>query len=173
MVSFFFSLFQTLISLFNLSQDKFYYNDEIVNVFLEKMHGTIGSKVKKHVDNVRRHILGHSNPVPRLILEHILADKFGKSIDEGIRESAGGLSTPTVSHLVLLLQALFFVFDLFVLKGKSVHQLYIQEVVHQRITLQVTQITVILTLRKQVEIWYVAFYAYNLIPNEILAHLDE
>ena len=94
--------------MFNLSQDKFYYNDEIVNVFLEKMHGTIGSKVKKHVDNVRRHILGHSNPVPRLILEHILADKFGKSIDEGIRDSAGGLSTPTVSHLVrLLLQALF------------------------------------------------------------------
>ena len=99
--------------MFNLSQDKFYYNDEIVNVFLEKMHGTIGSKVKKHVDNVRRHILGHSNPVPRLILEHILADKFGKSIDEGIRESAGGLSTPTVSHLVLVFLVLpGFVFPL-------------------------------------------------------------
>ena len=38
-------------------------------------------------------------------------------------------------------------------------QIKIQEVAHQRITLHVTQITVILTLSNQVEIWYVAFYA--------------
>ena len=93
------SIYQTLISLFNLSQDKFFYNDEIVNVFLEKMHATIGAKVKKHVENVRKQILG-SNPVPRLILEHILADKFSKSINEQIRESARTLTTPTVNHLV-------------------------------------------------------------------------
>ena len=93
------SIYQTLISLFNLSQDKFFYNDEIVNVFLEKMHATIGAKVKKHVENVRKQILG-SNPVPRLILEHILADKFSKSINEQIRESARTLTTHTVNHLV-------------------------------------------------------------------------
>ena len=37
----------------------------------------------------------------------------------------------------------------------------LQEVAHQRITLHVTQITVILTLSNQVEIWYVASYAQD------------
>jgi hypothetical protein len=63
------------------------------------MHATLGAKVKKHVEHVRKQILG-SNPVPRLILEHILADKFSKSINEQIRESARTLTTPTVNHLV-------------------------------------------------------------------------
>ena len=45
----------------------------------------------------------------------------------------------------------------------------IQELAHQRIT----QITVILTSSNQVEIWYVAFYAQDLIPNEVSAHLDK
>ena len=44
-------------------------------------------------------------------------------------------------------------------KKTIIFALYIQEVAHQRITLHVTQITVILTLSNQVEIWYVAFYA--------------
>ena len=83
---------QTLISLFNLSQDKFYYNDEIVNVFLEKMHHTIGGKVKKHVENVRKSITGSA--VPRLILEHILTDKLGRSACQQIRESAKPLTPP-------------------------------------------------------------------------------
>ena len=39
------SIYQTLVSLFNLSQDKFYYCDEIVNVFIEKMEMTIAAKV--------------------------------------------------------------------------------------------------------------------------------
>ena len=43
--------------------------------------------------------------------------------------------------------------------GKSIAVILIQELAHQRITLHVTQITVILTLSNQVEIWYVAFYA--------------
>ena len=83
---------QTLISLLNLSQDKFYYNDEIVNVFLEKMHHTIGGKVKKHVENVRKSITGSA--VPRLILEHILTDKLGMSACQQIRESAKPLTPP-------------------------------------------------------------------------------
>jgi len=35
------SIYQTLISLFNLTQNKFYYPNEIVNVFMEKMEATI------------------------------------------------------------------------------------------------------------------------------------
>ena len=50
---------------------------------------------------------------------------------------------------------------------------YLQELTPQRITLHVTQITVILTLSNQVEIQCVASYAHNLIPNEISAHLDQ
>ena len=49
----------------------------------------------------------------------------------------------------------------------------LKELAHQRITLHVTQITVILTLSNQVEIWYVASYAQDLIPNEISAYLDQ
>ena len=49
----------------------------------------------------------------------------------------------------------------------------LQEVAHQRITLHVTQITVILTLSNQVEIWFVASYAQDLIPNKISAYLDQ
>ena len=49
----------------------------------------------------------------------------------------------------------------------------IQELAHQRITLHVTQIAVILTLSNQAEIWYVASYAQDLIPNQVSAHLDE
>ena len=45
------------------------------------------------------------------------------------------------------------------IQNKYEWDLKIQEVAHQRITLHVTQITVILTLSNQVEIWYVASYA--------------
>ena len=40
------SIYQTLVSLVNLSQESFYYCDEIVNVFIEKMEMTITDKVK-------------------------------------------------------------------------------------------------------------------------------
>ena len=93
------SIYQTLISLFNLSQDKFYYCDEIVNVFLEKMEATIGSKVRKHMENVRRQIFG--SPVSRLILEHILGDKFTKSANARVREASGEpLTAGTVQSMV-------------------------------------------------------------------------
>jgi hypothetical protein len=40
------SIYQTIVSLFNLSRRSFYYCDEIINVFLEKMEKTIQSKVR-------------------------------------------------------------------------------------------------------------------------------
>ena len=94
------SIYQILISLYNLTQDKFYYSDEIVNVFLEKMQGTIGSKVRKHEENVRKHIFG--SPVSRLILEHILGDKFTRSANVLIREASAAepLAPWTVQSMV-------------------------------------------------------------------------
>ena len=42
------SFYQTLIALFNLSQDSFYYCDEIVNVFIEKLpHRTEGHEERE------------------------------------------------------------------------------------------------------------------------------
>ena len=52
------SIYQTLISLFNLSQDRFYYKNPIANVFLEKMMRTIGAKV-----SARRRAVTHMLPV--------------------------------------------------------------------------------------------------------------
>ena len=71
------SIYQTLVSLYNLSQDKFYYCDEIVNVFIEKMEMTIAAKVKRHESALVHEVLG--TPVPSGILTHILGDKFAKS----------------------------------------------------------------------------------------------
>eukprot|EP00658_Telonema_sp_P-2_P017088 TRINITY_DN16619_c0_g1_i6.p1 TRINITY_DN16619_c0_g1~~TRINITY_DN16619_c0_g1_i6.p1 ORF type:complete len:697 (+),score=215.83 TRINITY_DN16619_c0_g1_i6:177-2267(+) len=76
------SNYQTLISLFNLSKDKFYYCDEIINVFLEKMLMTIGSKVRRHQENLGREIFG--KPVSSGILTHILGAKFQHSSNQGI-----------------------------------------------------------------------------------------
>ena len=71
------SIYQTLISLLNLAQERFYYMDEIVNVFLLKMEMTIADKVGRHEQDLARRVLGM--PVPSRILEHILADKFQRS----------------------------------------------------------------------------------------------
>lgn len=71
------SIFQTLISLYNLSQDSFYYCDEIVNVFIEKMERTITAKVHTLEGRLARDVLG--TPVIAGILSHILVDKFSKS----------------------------------------------------------------------------------------------
>merc|ERR1712032_1430498 len=71
------SIYQTLISLLNLSTQSFYFQDEIVNTFLDKMTGSITSKVSKHEDHLARLVLGAR--VPAQILEHILADKFRRS----------------------------------------------------------------------------------------------
>ena len=39
-------VFQTLVSLYNLAEGSFYYRNDIVNTFLDKMQGTIGAKVR-------------------------------------------------------------------------------------------------------------------------------
>jgi hypothetical protein len=71
------SVYLTLIALYNLSQQSFYYCDEIVNTFLEKMENTIALKVTAHENLLAGTILLSS--VPARILLHIFADKFKKS----------------------------------------------------------------------------------------------
>lgn len=71
------SIYLTLIALLNLSQGSFYYCDEIVNTFLEKMEKTISGKVKRHQKQLVSHVLG--NVVPQRILLHIIMDKFKRS----------------------------------------------------------------------------------------------
>lgn len=43
------SIYQTLITLCNLSREKFYFQDEIVNSFLEKMQNKLDDRLKSHV----------------------------------------------------------------------------------------------------------------------------
>ena len=90
------SIYQTLVSLFNLSQDKFYFADEIVNVFLEKMEMTIGAKVAKHEGNLSRAICGTSAPLS--MLTHILATKFSRSAVPAV--SSAVLSPAAVQTLL-------------------------------------------------------------------------
>lgn len=71
------SIYLTIVALFNLSQGSFYYCDEIVNTFLDKMQKSISKKVAKHEGQMVHHVLG--NTVPERILLHILTDKFKKS----------------------------------------------------------------------------------------------
>ena len=71
------SIYQTLISLFNLSKESFYYCDEIVNTFVEKMTGSITRNVHRHAEQLVQYVLGV--PVPARILAHILEDKFKRS----------------------------------------------------------------------------------------------
>ena len=89
------SNFLLLIALFNLSLRSFYYEDSIVNTFLEKMMNTIGKKVadlEKHLEDI---VLG--SKVPANILTHILADKFRRSPDPIV--SREQLTDETVSAL--------------------------------------------------------------------------
>jgi hypothetical protein len=71
------SIYQTLISLLNVAKDKFYYSDEIVNVFLEKMQMTIGQKVERHQQQLERSVLGEAATAQ--IFTHILHSKFQRS----------------------------------------------------------------------------------------------
>ena len=75
------SIYQTLISLLNLAKDSFYYCDEIVNLFIEKMENTITDKLRRHKNNLAREVLGTCAGTSFLggILMHILGDKFQKS----------------------------------------------------------------------------------------------
>jgi hypothetical protein len=71
------SIYQTMIALYNLSTKSFYYRDEIVNVFLEKMESTISQNLSNHEKKLVHHVLGNS--VPAQIFLHILIDKFMRS----------------------------------------------------------------------------------------------
>jgi len=91
------SIYLTLVALLNLSQKSFYYRDEIVNVFLEKMEKTIEQSVAKHEILLVRFVLG--NPLCLEILRHILIDKFKRSPDPVV---AGiDLIKSTIEELVL------------------------------------------------------------------------
>jgi len=90
------SIYQTLISLLNLAQEKFYYCDDIVNTFLEKMENTIAGKVGRHEELLNRRIFGAS--MPSKILTHILADKFRKSSNTTVRAAE---ATPAVVQALL------------------------------------------------------------------------
>jgi hypothetical protein len=71
------SIYLTLIALCNLSQRSFYYSDEIVNVFLEKMEMTITKNLADLEKKLVHHVLGNS--LPSQIFLHILIDKFRRS----------------------------------------------------------------------------------------------
>eukprot|EP00930_Biecheleria_cincta_P037281 TRINITY_DN25573_c0_g1_i1.p1 TRINITY_DN25573_c0_g1~~TRINITY_DN25573_c0_g1_i1.p1 ORF type:complete len:2388 (+),score=410.29 TRINITY_DN25573_c0_g1_i1:162-7325(+) len=90
------SIYQTLISLFNLSQDKFYFNDEIVNVFLDKMEMTIEEKLRRHEASLVQKIL--STSVPSGILTHILETKFSRSVNPAVASET--LNRPAVQTLL-------------------------------------------------------------------------
>jgi len=90
------SIYQTLIALYNLSQRSFYYSDEIVNTFIEKMEKTIVTKVKKIEEKIAVVVLG--SPVPAQILQHIFLDKFQRSSNKSVAEN--DLSTEMVDTLV-------------------------------------------------------------------------
>ena len=82
------SVYQTLIALLNMSQEQFYYTDDIVNVFLEKMEMTISGKVRRHIDQLSKSIFGRS--MPAKILAHILTAKFRKSSMPAVADHAPG-----------------------------------------------------------------------------------
>lgn len=79
------SMYLTLVALFNLSQRSFYYCDEIVNTFLEKMEKTLLEKVMKQEDSFALQVLG--SVVPAGILQHILIDKFRRSSNRVVAET--------------------------------------------------------------------------------------
>ena len=90
------SIYQTLISLLNLSKKSFYYSDEIVNTFLEKMTGTISGNVQRHAEQLVRFVLGAR--MPARILAHILEDKFQRSAVPAVATLA--LTSPLVQRVL-------------------------------------------------------------------------
>lgn len=90
------SIFLTLVALFNISQDAFYYRDTIVNTFLEKMEKTIMRKVDRLAEQLGGKIMGSS--VLARILLHILRDKFRRSPNKTV--SSGELAESQVSCLL-------------------------------------------------------------------------
>jgi len=79
------SIYLTLVALYNLSQRSFYFCDEIVNTFLDKMEMTIAGKVSDHESQFALRVLGSA--VPARILQHILMDKFRRSSNEAVAQT--------------------------------------------------------------------------------------
>jgi hypothetical protein len=97
------SMYQTLISLFNLAKGQFYFCDDIVNTFLEKMEGTITGKVKLHEKKLGKVVFNiQEDPIPARILQQILSAKFSKSCLPSVVAAATeiGLS-PDISQELL------------------------------------------------------------------------
>lgn len=92
------SIYLTLIALLNLSNTTFYYNDKIVNVFLDKMEQTINEKVELHEKELLRCVLG--NRVTAGILQHILADKFKKSLSAVVSQESTGLDASKLEKIL-------------------------------------------------------------------------
>eukprot|EP00980_Cylindrotheca_fusiformis_P003809 scaffold839_cov138-Cylindrotheca_fusiformis.AAC.4 len=90
------SIYLTLIALYNLSTKSFYYRDEIVNVFLEKMEATITTNLADHVRKLEHHVLGNS--VSAQIFLHILMEKFKRSPSKAV--SGERLSKDIVAKLL-------------------------------------------------------------------------
>mmetsp|Transcript_31959 Transcript_31959/g.48617 ORF Transcript_31959/g.48617 Transcript_31959/m.48617 type:complete len:1929 (-) Transcript_31959:223-6009(-) len=76
------SIYLTLVALHNLSHKSFYYCDDIVNAFLEKMEKTISKKIELLESQLSRHVL--KNAVPAQIFFHILTDKFKRSPNKSV-----------------------------------------------------------------------------------------
>mmetsp|Transcript_51013 Transcript_51013/g.100982 ORF Transcript_51013/g.100982 Transcript_51013/m.100982 type:complete len:1121 (-) Transcript_51013:405-3767(-) len=92
------SMYQTLVSLYNLARGSFYHRDDIVNTFLEKMEGTIGGKVRLHDQRLAKAVLGNEeDPLPALILAQILAAKFSKSCVPVVAAAAQSLRSAVSS----------------------------------------------------------------------------
>ena len=79
------SIYQTIIALYNLVEESFYYRDEIVNTFIEKMDKTIGMKVE-YVENKISKIISR-DPASARILQHILIDKFRRSPNKMVAQT--------------------------------------------------------------------------------------
>jgi hypothetical protein len=90
------SIYQTLISLMNLAKQTFYYTDDIVNTFLEKLEMTIEAKVAKHADRLARYVLGA--PLPATILMHLIESKLRRSTSAVV--AAEPLTTELVDELL-------------------------------------------------------------------------
>ena len=91
------SIYLTLIALFNLNEESFYYRDNIVNTFLEKMEMTISKSVSSLEEQLVQNVLG--TPVLSHILQNILTDKFKRSPDRVVSDfSSGGLTDDVLTE---------------------------------------------------------------------------
>ena len=92
------SIYQTLLALYNLAEDRFYYPGEIANVFIDKLERTIAAKVANHLAGISRHVLG--TPTTSAILGHILGAKFTRAASAEVRgQGAPPLATSLVQAL--------------------------------------------------------------------------